>query len=193
MGGYIFYGMTPIESMHSGSGGSTHLDTALSAQLIHAGHPDIGNSVFFTQRRQGFCDCGIGILGQKYLTGTAALQRLSQLLGAYDHLSVGIPDRTSIRRIVQFMRFHTSLYYTHIFQKVNLFSKFFRKTPDRTIIARSGGFTRQIIGTGQPGFAGLTSVKFPALLQKLGPVAQEFISFSAVAAAGAQLTQMLYK
>ena len=22
MGGYIFYGMTPIESMHSGSGGS---------------------------------------------------------------------------------------------------------------------------------------------------------------------------
>jgi len=78
-----------------------------------------------TQNLKRLRDGRIGVLCQIDPAGTAILQRLSELLGAYDHLGAGLRQGTSIRIVFQIMRFHTSLYYTQIFQKVNKFCKFF--------------------------------------------------------------------
>ncbi len=71
--------------------------------------------MLLTQSLKRLGDGRIGILCQIYPAGTAILQRLSELLGAYDHLGAGWGQGTSIRTLFQITRFHTSLYYTHIF------------------------------------------------------------------------------
>jgi hypothetical protein len=81
--------------------------------------------VLFAHRFDWLGDGGIGIPCKVHALGAAVLQRFPQLLGAHDHFGAGGGQLNLTRISGYIMRFHTSIYYTHIFINVNNICLFF--------------------------------------------------------------------